>query len=425
MRILGGPGGAPPQPWPAERRLGLFFAIVYFAQGTSGGLSKQPFIYYFKSLGMGADAVAALFALAAVPWMLKPLYGLLTDLVPLWGYRRKSYLMLMGTLAACGYASLGEFLSPEMIAWLLLAGTLGIAAVDVVADALMVEEGLRLGRIAQFQSHQWTWLNMAAVTAALTGGWLSHGLAPDAAFRAAAFLMAAAPATVIVATWCLVRERRTAMDRTAARRTVRELGQVLRSKPFWTVGSLLICWSLIPNFSTPLYYHAVDRLDFDQYFIGQLACIGSLGAAAGAYTYRKLLVDRFTTPSLLTLSIVLSAGMALGYLFLEGGRSAVLLYFLAGVVSITALLTLFGLAARVCHPQAAGFTFAALMALYSAAAQCSAVFSGHLYERVFDRHLTPLIYLAALCTLAVLAWVPLFRTEVDVPRRMERAEAAG
>lgn len=418
-----GPSGEPRRAWPVERRLLLFFAIVYFAQGTAGGLSKQPVIYYFKSLGMGADAVAAVLALTAVPWMIKPLYGLLTDLVPLCGYRRKSYLMLMGGLAACGYLSLAEFLSPQMIGWLLLVATLGIAAVDVVADALMVEEGLRLGCVAQFQSQQWTWLNMAAVTAALTGGWLSHALAPDAAFRTAALLMVAAPAAVLIATWCLVHERPITIARDDTRRTVRDLWRVLRSRPFWTVGSLLICWSLIPNFSTPLYYHVVDRLHFDQYFIGQLTCIGSLGAAAGAYAYRRWLVDCLSTASLLALSIVSSAGMAVAYLGLRDGRSAVLLYFLAGAVSVTALLTLFGLAARVCPPRAAGFTFAALMSLYSAAAQVSAMLTGYLYERVFVHHMTPLIYLAALCTLGILAWVPLFRSESD--GRMERAGVPG
>jgi hypothetical protein len=68
----------------------IFFGLAYFAHGIAGGLAKQPFTNYFKSLGMTADMVAAWLSLAAIPWMIKPLYGLLIDLVPLWGYRRKS-----------------------------------------------------------------------------------------------------------------------------------------------------------------------------------------------------------------------------------------------------------------------------------------------------------------------------------------------
>jgi hypothetical protein len=48
-----------------------------------------------------------------------------------------------------------------------------------------------------------------------------------------------------------------------------------------------------------------------------------------------------------------------------------------------------------------------------------------LYERVFDHHMTPLIYLAALCTLGVLAWVPFFRPEAEGRGRMEGVGALG
>ena len=106
----------------------LFFGLVYFAQGVAGGLSKQPLTYYFKSLGLTADAVTALLAVAAIPWMIKPLYGLMTDFVPLFGYRRKSYLLLMAGLAAIGYLGLSRLLSAELIVWALVVSTLGIAA---------------------------------------------------------------------------------------------------------------------------------------------------------------------------------------------------------------------------------------------------------------------------------------------------------
>lgn len=142
-----------------ERGLMLFFGLVYFAQGLSCGLLAQPFTYYLKLRGMAADTVTAFFAVAALPWMIKPLYGLLIDLVPLWGYLRKAYLMVTAGLATIGILGLIQFASPDVMIWALLVATLGIAATDVVVDALMVEQGLRLGRVKQFQGQQWFWLN--------------------------------------------------------------------------------------------------------------------------------------------------------------------------------------------------------------------------------------------------------------------------
>lgn len=392
----------------------LLFGLVYFAQGLAGGLLTQPFTYYLKSLGMTADAVAAFFAVAAVPWMIKPLYGLITDLVPLFGYRRKSYLIVMAALAAAGFLSLTQPLAPEWLLWGLIGGTLGIAAVDVVADALMVEHGLRLGMVKQFQGQQWTWVNLAAVITALLGGWLSHTFAPWNAVATAASIAVAAPAAVVIAGWFLVHERKSSMDRGRMLDTARDVRAALCSRALWAVAGFLAFWNLIPNFGTPLYYHLTDQLRFDQYFIGQLISIGSVGAAVGAYVYRRCLAERFSTRQLLSLSIVLSVGMALGYLSLIDGGSAVVLYFSSGVVSMISLLTLFSLAASVCPPRAAGFMFAAFMALHSATTHVSAMTGAHLYERVFDHQIVPLVYLAAAVTATAAWWVPFLPGEPDV-----------
>lgn len=391
----------------AERRLMLFFGIAYFAHGIAGGLAKQPFTYYLKSLGMTADLVAAWLSLAAIPWMVKPLYGLLIDLVPLWGYRRKSYLVLMAACAAAGYVALAQVISPEFIIWALFISTLGIAAIDVVVDTLMVEEGLAFGIVRRFQGQQWTWLNLAGITAGILGGWLSHSLLPESAVRTTALIMIGGPIGVIVGTCLFVNEPKQSFSRLQTQTAVREIARTLKSKPFWIVAAFLAFWNLIPNFSTPLYYHMVDRLSFDQYFIGQLASIGAVGATLGSFAYRSM-ADRFTVQQTLFGSIFLSVMMALAYLWLQDGLTAAVLSFCSGIVSMLALLSLFSLAASICPPRAAGFAFAALMSIYSATAQIAAMVGGYLYEWVFNQQIIPLIYLAAVCTLSALAWVPFF-----------------
>lgn len=393
-----------------ERGLMLFFGLVYFAQGLSCGLLAQPFTYYLKSHGMAADTVTTVFAVAALPWMIKPLYGLLIDLVPLWGYRRKTSLMVTAGLATIGFLGLSQFALPHVMVWALLVATLGIAATDVVVDALMVEQGLRLGRVKQFQGQQWLWLNIAAIMAALLGGWLSQALDPTEAVHTAAMIVIGAPAAVMLAALLLVKEGKVALDPARMRRTVWEIGTALKSRALRTVAGFLAFWNLIPNFSTPLYYHLTDHLRFDQYFIGQLASIGSIGAVLGALIYRRYLVERLSTRHLVALSIALNTVLALGYLWLNGS-TAVALYFFGGVVSMIALLTLFSLAASVCPPQAAGFTFASLMAIHSVTTHLSAMIGGHLYERVFNHQLTPLIFLAADVTLAAFFWIPFLPAE--------------
>ncbi len=42
--------------------------------------------------------VAIVSGLGAAPWVVKPVYGFLSDTVPIFGYRRRSYLIICGLL---------------------------------------------------------------------------------------------------------------------------------------------------------------------------------------------------------------------------------------------------------------------------------------------------------------------------------------
>ena len=81
-----------------------FFALVYVVEGLGqiGGLIAQPLNLLFESkcrVGHRVQITAYL-TLFNLPWIIKPLYGLVSDFVPLFGYRRKSYLLIANAAAA-------------------------------------------------------------------------------------------------------------------------------------------------------------------------------------------------------------------------------------------------------------------------------------------------------------------------------------
>src|ERR1700724_2716973 len=91
---------------PEAKRLAVLFGIVYFAQGM-WSLPVQTIIISLKDRGLSAGEVATFFAITTVPWLIKPVYGLLSDFVPLFGYRRKSYLILTSSMSAAAGLLLG------------------------------------------------------------------------------------------------------------------------------------------------------------------------------------------------------------------------------------------------------------------------------------------------------------------------------
>ena len=87
-------------------RLTFYFGLVYFLQGVCQytALINQPVIAYLRdTLGYDAGQVAAFRWWLGLPWTIKPIYGLISDFIPLLGYRRRSYLLLCNLAAAGGF----------------------------------------------------------------------------------------------------------------------------------------------------------------------------------------------------------------------------------------------------------------------------------------------------------------------------------
>ena len=51
-------------------------------------------------------SVSMIGSLTSLPWIIKPIYGFISDTYPVFGYRRKVYLGFFGVLAATGFAFL-------------------------------------------------------------------------------------------------------------------------------------------------------------------------------------------------------------------------------------------------------------------------------------------------------------------------------
>src|SRR5262244_4557223 len=83
-------------------RLMWFFALVYVVEGIgqTGGLIAQPLNYFLKqTYGWTPVQVTAYLTVLNLPWIIKPVYGIVSDFLPIFGYRRKSYLLLANLAA--------------------------------------------------------------------------------------------------------------------------------------------------------------------------------------------------------------------------------------------------------------------------------------------------------------------------------------
>lgn len=402
-----------------SRRLVVLFGLVYFAQGIGqdSGLIDQPLVYFFKEeLGLDPAQTTEYRAVLTIPWVIKPLYGLVTDFLPLLGYRRKTWLVLTNLLAVSGLLWLSGVVAPGAIILAMVLTAFGTAASDVIIDAVMVENGKRTGLTAEFQSVQWLWMNLASIVSSLLGGYLCTVLKPATALHTAALITALAPLAVLFASWIALYENKGTVRR-AVNVTAAGVINTFRSRTLWAVIVFLVFWHFSPSVGTPWYYHLTDTMKFSQAFIGTLGACEAVGGVIGAFAYwhyfsrqplRRQLSCGIWSGTIGTLLLVLLLTPTAASPAIAVGLGLVL-----GVAAMIAQLATLTLAAQACPAHSEGFTFAALMSVMNGVTQISAIIGARLYTDVFQSML-PLILVSAAFTLACFLVMPLLtRANVD------------
>lgn len=385
---------------PDARRLALLFAIVYFAQGMIY-LPEQVVAIVFKERGLTAGQLAAFTWITTIPWFIKPVYGLLSDFVPLFGSRRRSYFLIMsgGAALAAVSVSLMPGVSYALLATMITLLWLGVGFTDVITDALMVENGKRVGLTGAFQSVQWGALGAASILVGVGGGYLAE----RRAFAAAFALVACFPVVSFLMAVFVVREPPARPNLEGFGETWSAVRQALGRRDLWAVAGFTFFWAFSPSFGPAFFYYQTDVLGFSQTFIGVLSSLGAAASIAGAWAYARL----SRTFSLKRLIVWAIGGGALGmvaYLVYRGPASAVGITVVFGAIGMTTQLAFMDLAAKACPRRAEATFFALLMSVHNLGMRSGEWTGANLYDWL---GYAPLVLISTAFTAAAWFLVPL------------------
>lgn len=400
----------------------MLFGTMYFVQGIAEpteGLIAQPVRSLLRSWGHGADDIGQFIFFLSVPWIIKPIYGLLTDFVPIAGTRRRSYLILTSGVTVVALIYL-FFFPPQpgqygLLLLLLLAPTVGVAFSDVVVDALMVEEGQPRGLTGRLQSVQWTAMNVATIIAALLGGYLSkYGQQPMA------FLVCAGVTMITFVLACaFVRERRQHRHSGGeARGAAYQLGRAIKTPAVLSAAAFLFLWTFNPfNSSSVLYTHMTKALKIDEGMYGVAQSVLAVGEIVASLAY-GLYCRRTPLRWLIHGAIVAGVASTLLYWGLRGPGSMLVISFLVGFTYMTGSLVQLDVAARACPVAAAGSVFALLMSVSNLAMSSAEWAGGKLYVELGKSWgdtaaFNALVGIGALTTCACWLVVPFLNRDVE------------
>ena len=371
--------------------------------GWPGIIGRLPFTLLLKNqLGLGADDVAAFWAVATIAWYCKPLVGLVCDAFPLFGTRRRAY-MLWGSLLS-GVFWLGFLIVPRRyVPFMVVMTALNAAMVFVSTSVggLQVETGQRFaatGRLASLRSAVEGCMYLAAGP---IGGFLATRAFAWTGLAGALVLFAFVPVVAF-----LQREPHTArVDTSVFKAAGTQLRTIVRSRPMLATSGLVFLFFLAPGFQTPILYYQQDVLKVDAEFMGVLQMLGGVGYLLGAAVYAAV-CRRLPLRLTLAAGIALCGAGVLLYLRYDSPKAAATIELTYAFLYTLGSLPLYDLVARATPKGSESFGFGLMMSVRNLALfAISDVVGSRLYSH-YHVGFKSLVWINALSTLAVLLFLP-------------------
>lgn len=226
-------------------------SLIAMLQGVEV-LCNLAILYLFKDdFKIDPALLAVVLGSLRLPWTVKPLWAVMADNLPLFGYRRKSYIFVGATMcivATLGIG-LGGYRSLAATTSLLLLYFWGSAICNVIGEALVVEAGRRdanAAGTARTVSVFFAFRKISFATVSYLSGLLLAIMAKQYVFVVAAAL----PTAVIIANFWLTEPPTTVSP---LRRQMSELGRVLKQPTL--LNSTLFIFIMMVGFLAPFIHH--------------------------------------------------------------------------------------------------------------------------------------------------------------------------
>ncbi|WP_373526854.1 folate/biopterin family MFS transporter [Nostoc sp.] len=353
---------------------------VYFVQGILG-LSRLAVSFFLKDeLLLSPVQVSALLGIVFLPWMIKPVFGFISDGLPIFGYRRRPYLILSGILGTASWISLATIVHTSWAATLAIAlGSLSVAMSDVIVDSLVVERvrGESQAKAGSLQSLCWGAAAIGGLITAYFSGLLLQYFTTRTVFGITALF----PLIVSGVAW-LIAESPVSKDSQDSniKHQLGQLRQAISQKTIWLPTAFIFIWQATPNAESAFFFFSTNELHFEPEFLGRVYLVTSFASLAGVWIFQRFLKS-IPFRVIFVWSTVLSSILGMTTLLLVTHTNRLLgiddHWFSLGdslilsVMGKIAFMQVMVLAARLCPSGVEATLFALLMSIFNSAGTVS------------------------------------------------------
>lgn len=243
--------------------------------------------------------VTRISSISAIPWLIKPVYGLISDSYPIFGMRRKPYLLFFGTLCCCMWLYMAVFIKTKTIAVLtIFTISLCSAFCNVIGEALVVETSKKqaAGDANSGSKNVSLFFGVRAfgyLCSAYFSGMLLEYLDKRQVFKITAIFP-----LLIVFSALLLQENN--LDEQQGTEEKEEITLSSQLSTFYTFLCedyiykpilFIFLFMATPSYDDPLVYFYTSVLHFTPIVLGRIKLVCGLGSVIGIFLYNNYLHD--------------------------------------------------------------------------------------------------------------------------------------
>ena len=372
-----------------------------------------------NELHLDRAANSAFFFWAGLAWYVKPVFGIITDAFPLFGSRRKAYLIGGATLASLAWLVMaiipddyGHLLTVAIILNVFMVVCSTVIGGYMVETAQAVSGSGRLTALRQLVSQ----------ACSIFVGPLSGFLA-SIAFAWTAGASAAIVALLIPVSILFLHEQKLRLAPSEVFANARaQLRNIATARTMWGAAGLMLLFYIAPGFGTAMFYRQQNELHMTTNMQGFLGLIAGICGVVAALGY-GVLCRRWNLRTLLVLSMAAGTIANLGYLFYSSYERAQFIDGLNGFGYTLAELALLDLAVRATPAGSEGLGFALMVSVRNFALFGTDWFGSMLIES-YHVSLDTLIWANSITTAITVPLVFLLPAIIVGRRDAERSDAA-
>lgn len=263
--------------------------IFYLLLGFSFQFPSVAMRYWMmETVKVSPAQMAAIFGVVSIPWCLKPLFGFISDSKPIFGYRRKPYMILAAYTSSLMWMILPFCPHDEFaITLVMTVSSAGMCFADVMADSLLVEAARKESDENKGNIQSWSWMMRFA------GGFLASifgTLAYEKLGYAQVFLLNSMVPIMVAILSCFISESKT-NEKKNWRKTGSTLYAAVKQPGIYKPALFIFMICVTPGYGSVMTFFYERELGFTPNEFGALDVMGYVVAILGTWIYKRWLTQ--------------------------------------------------------------------------------------------------------------------------------------